>query len=652
MSKRGRHSALILLSVALSAAAAWGQDFTRHVMSIEVPAAFAVTTADFDGDGDLDAAATGSLSGVVMWVESRGTTWVSRPIFLQASTGLRGLAAGDFDSDGDADIALAAYGNDELVLLENTGNPTGSRFADRVLRANSRGVFSVNTGDLDGDGDDDLVVTEYRGNTVRIFRQTGGQLHDAAAVAVALPLDAVFADVDRDGDLDVLGCSDAVNVFWIERSESGGLESWTLRMLPFGRRGTGIDGADLDGDQDLDLAIAAAGDNRILFGEQRADTFAVHLLPDVFVFPRDVRIADFDRDNIPDVVASAQDGGLRWWRGMGNRVFSGRLVDGNTSLYGITVVDFDQDGDLDVLAAAGAMSELILYRNQLVTPAYLMGTVRAAATQAPLPGITVRVAETGTGAVTDAGGFYRIATAEGTFRLRTVHPCWNAAEAADVIAVAAETTLTNFALRAPRLQLPVTSINLAIGNSREIEVDLPLVNSGDGLMTVQAAAYGNHDNDDWLFVTPDELNIPAGETIALRVRIAPDTSDNSNWDYIGRIELRTNACPDTLRWVAVIAYVLDADESPAVPRTSRLRTVYPNPFNAATNVEFELAAAAPAGLRIFDLTGRLVSAANWGVYPAGRHRAAVPLEYIASGTYLLVLDLGGANFPQRIVLLK
>lgn len=640
-----------LLCVALWTAAAIAQDFTRHVISMEVPAAFAVTAADFDGDGDLDAAATGSLSGVVMWVETRGTTWVSRPIFLTYSSGLRGLAAGDFDGDGDVDIVLAAYGNDQLVLLENTGS-SGNRFVDHVLRENSRGVFSVFAGDMDGDGDADLVVTEYRGNTVRIFRQTAGQLVEAAAVGVTLPFDAVFVDVDGDGDLDVAGCSDAVNAFWIERVGSAGNESWLLRSLPFGRRSTGIAAADLDGDADADLVLAAYNDNRILFAEQRTDSFAVHVLPELFAFPRDVHIADLDRDRLPDIVAAAQDGGLRWWRSLGNRTYSSRLIDGNTSLYGLAVVDFDQDGDLDVLAAAGAMSEIILYRNHLVTPAYLMGTVRAAATQNPLAGVTVRVAETGSAALTDTSGLYRIAAAEGTFRLSAAHPCWNRLEVADVQAAAAETTHTDFALRAARLRLSITSLNLAVANGRVLETDLPLSNAGDGVLTVQAAAFGNYANDDWLSVSPAELEIPAGGSAVFRVRVAPDTSNNSNWDYIGNIELRTNACPDSLRWVAVIAYVLDADESPAVPRATQLRSVYPNPFNGRALVEFDLAAAAETGMRAFDLTGRLVRTQSLGVFPAGRHRLPLSLEKLASGTYLLVLDLGSASFPHRIVLLK
>lgn len=99
-----------------------------------------------------------------------------------------------------------------------------------------------------------------------------------------------------------------------------------------------------------------------------------------------------------------------------------------------------------------------------------------------------------------------------------------------------------------------------------------------------------------------------------------------------------------------------ADEPPA-PMRSRL-AAHPNPFNARTQIRFELAEAGHLTLDLFDVRGRKVSRLTDGDYPAGPHE--VPLVTgdaagldLASGVYMIVLRVDGQVFDTaKAVLVK
>ena len=62
------------------------------------------------------------------------------------------------------------------------------------------------------------------------------------------------------------------------------------------------------------------------------------------------------------------------------------------------------------------------------------------------------------------------------------------------------------------------------------------------------------------------------------------------------------------------------DDASALPQATILAAIYPNPFNPRTMIEFELAAAGPIELAIYDLRGRMVRGLESGALAAGRHQ--------------------------------
>jgi flagellar hook assembly protein FlgD len=90
---------------------------------------------------------------------------------------------------------------------------------------------------------------------------------------------------------------------------------------------------------------------------------------------------------------------------------------------------------------------------------------------------------------------------------------------------------------------------------------------------------------------------------------------------------------------------------------ARLAKAYPNPFNPATTVEYELMARTPVSLRIYDVNGVLVRALVDETLPAGTHQAAWngtddAGRVVASGVYYCRLEAGATRTAMRMVLLK
>lgn len=100
----------------------------------------------------------------------------------------------------------------------------------------------------------------------------------------------------------------------------------------------------------------------------------------------------------------------------------------------------------------------------------------------------------------------------------------------------------------------------------------------------------------------------------------------------------------------------DVEDLP-VPAANRLHQSYPNPFNPATRIAFDVAAAGPVSLRIYDVSGRLVRTLVDHQLPAGRHDAIWDGtdnsgSKVASGAYFCRMTAGNFSETRKMVLLR
>ena len=309
-----------------------------------------VALFDADADGDLDLyfiAPTPGGNRFYLQQDDGSFTDATAAAGLEGDG--MGAAAGDLDNDGDLDIYLTRVGTDRLLLNDGTGV-----FADRTEAWNAATPgwsSSAALLDYDRDGYLDIYVARYVAfDPERVCSQHGGRrdfcgptefeglsdvlLHNlggrgfedvSAAAGITAVEDAglgvVAADFDHDGEVDIYVANDAdPNNLWIHEGGGRFIDDAVLQGAAFNRWGNSEAGMGIaTGDADLDLDL---------------DLFVTHLITETNTYYRNLMLPGFEDATIEsDLGAASLD----------------------LTGFGTAFFDADNDGDLDLAVANGAV---------------------------------------------------------------------------------------------------------------------------------------------------------------------------------------------------------------------------------------------------------------------------------------------------------
>jgi hypothetical protein len=347
------------------------QNFTERTIEGDFDGATSVYAADVDGDGDIDVLGTAYYDDDIAWFENDGSQGFTERTIEGNLNGARLVYSIDLDRDGDMDVLAAASTDDKIAWYENNGSQV---FTEHVLDGSFLSGRSVYAEDVDGDGDIDVLGASNEGDDIVWFEMESPISSIYANTIISEEIiegsfDGAYsvyaADVDGDGDMDVLGAAwNDDDIAWFENN---GSESFTMRTIDGSFLGaSSVYAADVDGDGDMDVLGAAQGDNDIAWFENNgSQSFTERPIDGSFSGASSVYAADVDGDGDMDVLGAAfSDDDIAWFENDGSQGFTKRTIegdfDGASSVY---AADVDGDGDMDVLGAAKNDLDIAWFEN-------------------------------------------------------------------------------------------------------------------------------------------------------------------------------------------------------------------------------------------------------------------------------------------------
>lgn len=285
-----------------------------------------VRAVDLDRDGLMDAIGCESKENEVVWLRQspRGQfTEITLSANMQAPVHAE---AYDLDADGDLDLLVSCMNivfpnNDKigtLMVLENDGQ---QRFTQRPLLERVERVTDARAADMDRDGDLDLIVGQfgYDQGEIRYMRNDGGWNYQTEILLrLSGCINVVVADLTGDGSPDIAAqmSQQWEEIHLFENDGQGRFKS------------------------------------RVIWGSTNDDYASSGM-----------SLADLNQDGKPDLVFTNGDGfgpnpvpgprpwhGVQWLENKGNGYFKYHRIGDLGGAYSPVALDIDKDGDMDVLA--------------------------------------------------------------------------------------------------------------------------------------------------------------------------------------------------------------------------------------------------------------------------------------------------------------
>ena len=256
-------------------------------------------------------------------------------------------------------------GNFTVSLMDQVNIVSGPPvYSKSVVDGYAKLARQVRGGDLDGDGDIDLISAGVGSNQggVSWYRNDGYQNFTEILIDSNLQAESVdIGDLDGDGDLDVAAAGGML--YWYENN---GTESFTRHSLTINSNGSRrVQVVDMDGDGLKDLLVGSTGDSTLSWYKNIPSVgLSVRIVTEQANNLRDVKAIDFNHDGIMEIiVANMGANKVSLWQKFGENYSETIISESVASVHGVDAADFDLDGQVDFVSSSLADNTITLHRN-------------------------------------------------------------------------------------------------------------------------------------------------------------------------------------------------------------------------------------------------------------------------------------------------
>ncbi|MFF4323365.1 FG-GAP-like repeat-containing protein [Streptomyces sp. NPDC001568] len=300
--------------------------------------------------------------------------------------GSSAVAVGDLNNDGKPDLVTAIRTEGLGVFLGSGGGSFGAvtKYAAPQTGFSNLFLTSAVIRDLNGDGHQDVISQDARGNVALVWLGDGsGALGAGAAVhlnptpgcdttgdnpcVVRFPIDVAVGDFDEDGKPDLATSNPNTNNAAVVLGNGDGTFGAATRFALNGGTGPqGIGAADLNGDGHLDLVTSnsSAGTLSVLLGDGDGGFGTASSVSAGMTLPSKVRLADVNEDGKQDavIVAPGTPGRVAVLLGDGAGGFAAaNLLSAGSNLTSASVADLNGDGHVDLVVSSSGTSEVVVF---------------------------------------------------------------------------------------------------------------------------------------------------------------------------------------------------------------------------------------------------------------------------------------------------